>query len=225
VAVLNVTVDSSVPVDVYPVSVTVDGVTTTVRVEVLPTIDQVVANSSVAVPQGGNVNFSISVYDRAGAPVAGADLTVSASAPVRAASSVTTNSSGIAVVNLQAPTDALRGTYPLTITTSEGVNASVDVFVAQGVASVTVLGDLARSGGTNVSFLLRDFQGGLVSTREVVVTSRSKLVSPLEQIVFSDPRGLATATLTTENVLSSGVVLFDLGIDGRVISVGVVVGQ
>lgn len=225
VATLNVTVESSVPADVYPVTVTVDGVSTTVRIEVLPTIDRVLANSSVSVPQGGNVNFSISVYDRAGAPVPGAVLTITASSPVRASSSVTTNANGIATVNLQAPADALRGTYPLNITTSEGVNATVGVFVAQGVASVTVMGDLARSGGTNVAFLLRDFQGGLVSGREVVVTSRSKLVSPIEQTITSDPRGLATATLTTQNVLSSGVVLFDLGIDGRVISVGVVVGQ
>ena len=225
VVVLNVTVARSTPVDVYPVTVTVGNVETKVRIEVVPVISSVRVNSSVTVPQGGNSNLAISVQDPTGAPVAGAVLTVSASGPVRAPASVVTNANGVAQVNLQSPSNAIRGTYPLLVTTSAGVNASSDVFVGQGVASVTVLGDLARGGGTNVAFLLRDYQGQIVTNRMVTVTSRSKLITPVTQSATSDGRGRATVTLTTSSSASAGVVLFDLGVDGRVITVGVVVSS
>lgn len=221
---LNISVASTVPADVYAVSVSSGQSTTTVRIEVTPTLGELVADSAVAVPQGGNMNFVVAAYDRTGAPMPGAVLTLAPTTPVRSTSQVVTNSAGLATINLQVPSNALRGTYPMAISSYSGVGVAVDVFVAQGVASVTVLGDLARSGGTDVAFLLRDYQGTVVAGREVTVTSRSKLVSPVTQTVTSDARGLAIATLTTQDVLSSGVVLFDLGVDGRVISVAVVVG-
>lgn len=145
-----------------------------------------VTAANVTFAQGGTVAVSAAVNSTSGAPAAGQALTFSTASSgfsLTPSATATTNSSGVATVNLSGATVS-AGTYQFTATTANGRSSSFTVTVTPAAGSLT----LSATGGAQAT-------EGTISA-----TAKDRAGAAMKGVVITLSASAGTSTDPSDNV-------------------------
>jgi adhesin/invasin len=185
-----------------------------VSLTVSPSVFSVVS-SELSVEQGGSDDLSFTVFDGRGEPASGVLVALSSpTAGISLPSSVVTDGSGSATVEVSVSAAALPGAA--TVVLSAGAGSLTRTFeVVSGVSSVDVPASavpVAQRGVKSVTVTARNAQGAPVAARVLTLSTPAGIYAPATVYTLAD--GTATFTVSAAEDRLLGAVSIGVSYQG-----------